>query len=107
MGLLFPQDVWCFQSKLEIGFILGVLLLQMKHHYQKASWREKGLAFTSTLLLIIEGRQEFKQRRILKAKADADMERYCLHGLLSLPSYRTQDHQPGKTPPTMEWDHPH
>lgn len=28
MELLFPQDVWCFQNKLEIGFILGVLLLQ-------------------------------------------------------------------------------
>lgn len=78
----------------------------MKHHYQKASWRERGLTFTSTLLFIIEGSQEFKQRRIPKAKTDADMERCCLHGLLSLTSVGTQDHQLGKTTPTMEWDHP-
>lgn len=58
---------------------MGFLLLQMRHHYQEASWRETGLAFTSMLLLFIEGSQGFKQGRILKAKADAEaMERHCL-----------------------------
>ena len=50
--------------------------------------------------------------RNLEAGADTEaMEgaAYWLvpHGLLSLLSYRTQDHSPGMTPPTMNWALPH
>jgi hypothetical protein len=62
----------------------------------------KGLLSSHFLIVIHhqkEVRQELKQGRNLEAEADAEaMEGCCLltcsHGLLSLLSYKTQDHQP-------------
>ena len=58
------------------------------------------MTYTSTLLFITGGSQDRNTNRVvLEAGADAEaMEEYCLWlaspDLLSLLSYRTQDHQP-------------
>ena len=83
------------------GVLAWSSIVAMKYRDQKASWGEKGL-FGLCLHTDSHGMksgQELKQGRNLKAGADAEaMERaaYWLAstGLLSLLSYRTQDHQP-------------
>jgi hypothetical protein len=74
----------------------------MKHLDQKASWGGKGLFSLNFHIVVHHWRksgQELKQDWNLEAGADAEpMEECCPwlgpHGLLSLLSYKTQDHQP-------------
>ena len=74
----------------------------IKHHDQKQPGEERApLAHMSNSQVIIYGSgQELKQGRNLEAGAVAaePMAGCCVWlvspGLLSLPSYRTQDHQP-------------
>jgi hypothetical protein len=83
-----------------VPVLVRVSIVATEHHDQKASWREKDLAYTSTLLFIIEGSRgrntsscrTWRQELTQKAWRDAA---YWLapHGLLSLISYRSQDHQ--------------
>jgi hypothetical protein len=73
----------------------------VKHHDLKQVGEERVyLAYTSVLLFIIEGSQDrnssragtWRQELMLRPRRGAA---YSLapHGLLSLPSYSTQDHQ--------------
>ena len=73
----------------------------MKYHDQKKLGRNEFMAYTSTLLFITKISKNTKSSRagtwrqdlIQRPWRSAD---YCLalHGLLSLLSYRTQNHQP-------------
>ena len=91
--------------------VIGFLLLQQNTMPQKQVGEERvDLAYTSRSWSIIEGtknrnsnragswRQELMQRPWRGATY-----RFALHGLFSLLSYRTQDHQPRDGPPTMDW----
>ena len=74
----------------------------MKYHDLKASWKGKGLFGLHFHVIVHHVRksgQELRQERILETGADAEAWRgaaYWLapYNLLSLLSYRNQDHQP-------------
>jgi hypothetical protein len=87
------------------------LITAVMRHYDQATWEGKVyLAHTSTSLLITEGSQDrnssmagtWRQELMQRPRRDAA---YWLahHDLLSLLSYRTQDHQPRSGTPTMHW----
>jgi hypothetical protein len=86
-----------------------------RHHDQRASWEAwVYLADTSISLFIIGGSQGRSKNRAETWRQEL-MQRprrgvaYWLapHGLLSLLSYRIQDHQPMVAPSIMGWALPH
>ena len=86
----------------------------MKHHGQKQVGEEKlYLAYTSTLLFIIEGSQDKNSNRAgtwrqeLTQRPWRDAAYWLVSpGLLSLLSYRTQDYQPRDGPTHNRLDPP-
>jgi hypothetical protein len=74
----------------------------MKHHAQKQVEEERlYLAYTFISLLIIKGGQDRNSNRagtwrqeLMHRTWKSTTYRLAHHGLLSLPSYRTQVHQP-------------
>ena len=76
----------------------------IKYHDQKESWGGKGLFIWLTLHSpsLEEVRTGTQTGQEPGAGADAEaMQGCCLHGLLNLLSYTTQDHSLGMAPPAV------
>ena len=87
----------------------------IKHQDQQAAWKGKGLfGLHFHITIHHEGNQDRNSNRAgiwkqeLKQRPWRSVAYWIApRGLLSLPSYRTQDHQPRMVPPTMGWAPPH
>ena len=91
---------------IERSVFIRVLIAALKHHEQKASWGERiYLTYILTSLFIIEGSQDRNLNRagtwgqeLMQRPWTGAAYLLAPHGLLSLLSYRTQDHQPRDGP---------
>ena len=100
-GIIREKEVNAHLSSVYDTVLVRVCIAVRKHRGRKGSWGGKGLFglhFHSTVHHKRKSGQELKQGRILEAGADAEaMEKWnllvCSHALLSLLSYRSQDHQ--------------
>ena len=97
-----PHSLPVQRFHISVAVLVRVSIATTKHHDQRASWVERVyLAYTSALLFITKGSQDrssnragtWRQELMQRLWKDGD---YWLasHGLYSLLSYRTQDHQP-------------